>query len=139
MIPVLIVPVLNRPELLHAMLDSIDHPVDKVVVIDNGDVVKSLPYLEHVERAHLVKSPTNLGVPVSWNLGIRMLPFATDYHPYTSYHVSETLQILLFTAVGFFLLLKKLVPEPTISPPVAPSSASIFAASTSAFGWPSRA
>jgi len=43
------------------------------------------------------------------------LPFAVDYHPYTAYHVSETLQILLFTALGFFLFLKKLVPEPTIS------------------------
>ena len=40
---------------------------------------------------------------------------AAEYHPYTAYHVSETLQILLFTALGFFLLLKKLVPEPTIS------------------------
>ena len=45
----------------------------------------------------------------------RMLPYAVDYHPYTSYHVSETLQVLLFTALGFFLLLKKLTPEPTIS------------------------
>jgi multicomponent Na+:H+ antiporter subunit D len=38
-----------------------------------------------------------------------------EYHPYTSYHLSETLQLLLFTAVGFFLLLKKLEPTPTIS------------------------
>ncbi len=45
----------------------------------------------------------------------RMLPFPVHYEPYTSYHVSETLQILLFTALGFFLLLKKLIPEPTIS------------------------
>jgi multicomponent Na+:H+ antiporter subunit D len=45
----------------------------------------------------------------------RLLPYPVDYHPYTAYHVSETLQILLFTAVGFFLLLKKLVPDPTIS------------------------
>jgi len=45
----------------------------------------------------------------------KMLPYPVDYHPYTSYHVSETLQVLLFTAVGFFLLLKKLVPDPTIS------------------------
>ena len=29
--------------------------------------------------------------------------------------MSETLQLLLFTAVGFFLLIKKLAPEPTIS------------------------
>ena len=45
----------------------------------------------------------------------QMLPFPVDYHPYTSYHISETLQVLLFTAVGFFVFLKKLVPEPTIS------------------------
>jgi len=45
----------------------------------------------------------------------RMLPYPVDYHPYTSYHISETLQVLLFTALGFFLFLKKLVPEPTIS------------------------
>ena len=43
------------------------------------------------------------------------LPYAVDYHPYTAYHLSETLQLLLFTAVGFFLLIKKLAPEPTIS------------------------
>lgn len=45
----------------------------------------------------------------------RMLPYAVEYHPYTAYHISETLQILLFTGVGFFLLIKKLAPEPTIS------------------------
>ena len=48
----------------------------------------------------------------------KMLPHpevAAAYHPYTAYHVFETLQILLFTGLGFFLLLKKLVPDPTIS------------------------
>jgi multicomponent Na+:H+ antiporter subunit D len=50
----------------------------------------------------------------------KMLPYpeeAMKYLPqvYSSYHISETLQILLFTGLGFFLLLKKLVPEPTIS------------------------
>ncbi len=45
----------------------------------------------------------------------RMLPHPVDYHPYTAYHVSETLQILLFTALGFFLLIKKLEPEAKIS------------------------
>jgi multicomponent Na+:H+ antiporter subunit D len=44
-----------------------------------------------------------------------MLPYPVEYHPYTSYHLSETMQILLFTALGFFLLLKKLAPEPKIS------------------------
>jgi len=45
----------------------------------------------------------------------RMLPYPVAYHPYTSYHISETLQLLLFTAVGFFLLIRKLEPQPTIS------------------------
>jgi multicomponent Na+:H+ antiporter subunit D len=45
----------------------------------------------------------------------RMLPFPVDYRPYTSYHISETMQVLLFTALGFFIFLKKLVPDPTIS------------------------
>jgi len=48
----------------------------------------------------------------------KMLPYpdeAMKYVPYTSSHISETLQILLFTGVGFFLLIKKLVPEATIS------------------------
>jgi len=49
-----------------------------------------------------------------------MLPFQEEAHHYAtvvygSYHLSESLQILLFTALGFFLLLKKLIPEPTIS------------------------
>jgi multicomponent Na+:H+ antiporter subunit D len=47
-----------------------------------------------------------------------MLPIpqvAANYNPYIPSHISETLQILLFTALGFFLLLKKLTPELTIS------------------------
>ncbi|MEW6218323.1 MAG: Na(+)/H(+) antiporter subunit D [Thermodesulfobacteriota bacterium] len=47
-----------------------------------------------------------------------MLPYpevAANYHPYDTYHLSETLNILLFTALGFFLFTKKLAPEPTIS------------------------
>ncbi len=49
-----------------------------------------------------------------------MLPYQEEAKKYASivygsYHVSESMQILLFTALGFFLLLKKLTPEPTIS------------------------
>jgi multicomponent Na+:H+ antiporter subunit D len=47
-----------------------------------------------------------------------MLPYpleALKYQPYTSYHISETLQVLLFTGLGFFLLIKKLKPEALIS------------------------
>jgi multicomponent Na+:H+ antiporter subunit D len=43
------------------------------------------------------------------------LPFALEYHPYTLGHVTSTLGMLGFTALGFFLLLKQLDPEPKIS------------------------
>jgi len=45
----------------------------------------------------------------------RMLPFpeaAQAYHPYTSYHVSESLLLLLFTALAFFVLVKLKKIEP---------------------------
>ena len=54
-----------------------------------------------------------IGCRPGWLYG--MLPQAADYEPYTSYHVSETLLVLLFTAVGFFLLIRKLAPEATVS------------------------
>jgi len=45
----------------------------------------------------------------------RSLPFPVDFVPYTARHVTATLGMLGFTALGFFLLLKHLDPEPTIS------------------------
>ena len=44
-----------------------------------------------------------------------LLPHAVHFEPYTAYHTWETLQVLLFTQLGFFLLLKKLWCEDTIS------------------------
>ncbi len=43
------------------------------------------------------------------------LPFAVDYAPYTARHVASTLGLLGFTALGFFLLLRHLDPEPSVS------------------------
>ena len=40
-----------------------------------------------------------------------LLPYEVEYHPYTMSHVSEMLQILSFTGLVFFLLVKKLSPE----------------------------
>lgn len=76
MIPVLGVPVLNRPDLLERLLSSLHYEIGDLVVIDNGDVVKSLPHIDGVHRSHLLKMPTNLGVPASWNLIIKATPFA---------------------------------------------------------------
>jgi multicomponent Na+:H+ antiporter subunit D len=45
----------------------------------------------------------------------KMLPFPVTYHPYSAYHLSETLQILGFTGLGFFIMVKKLKPGPKIN------------------------
>jgi multicomponent Na+:H+ antiporter subunit D len=43
------------------------------------------------------------------------LPNHVEYVPYTLRHVTSTMGMLGFTALGFFLLLKHLDPQPTIS------------------------
>jgi multicomponent Na+:H+ antiporter subunit D len=43
------------------------------------------------------------------------LPNLLEYHPYTLAHVTATMGMLGFTALGFFMLLKHLDPEPKIS------------------------
>jgi len=44
-----------------------------------------------------------------------LLPYSVEYHPYTLSHLSEMLQILSFTGLIFFLLVKKLAPEEKIN------------------------
>ncbi len=44
-----------------------------------------------------------------------LLPFPVHFNPYTGDHVTSALGILCFTGLGFFMLLRKLDPEPTIS------------------------
>lgn len=44
-----------------------------------------------------------------------LLPYAVDFQPYTGVHITESLGILMFTALGFVLLLKALDPENTVS------------------------
>ena len=45
----------------------------------------------------------------------KMLPFPVNYHPYTSYHLAETMQLLGFTGLGFFIMVKKLKPKPKMN------------------------
>jgi multicomponent Na+:H+ antiporter subunit D len=44
-----------------------------------------------------------------------LLPYPVDFHPYTPGHIIETAQILIFTGIGFWLLIKALKPKDTIS------------------------
>jgi multicomponent Na+:H+ antiporter subunit D len=56
-----------------------------------------------------------IGIGILPALLYAVLPHAVEYAPYTVRHVTATLGLLGFTALGFFLLLTHLDPEPTIS------------------------
>jgi multicomponent Na+:H+ antiporter subunit D len=45
----------------------------------------------------------------------KLLPFPVEYVPYTAWHVLQTLLLLGFTGLGFYLLRLKLVPEAKIN------------------------
>ncbi len=44
-----------------------------------------------------------------------LLPYPVHFEPYTGDHVTGSLGILMFTALAFFLLLKKVKPEPALT------------------------
>jgi GT2 family glycosyltransferase len=71
----LIVPVLNRYDLLQRMLDSVDIPVEHLLVIDNG-IGSELRFSDYFKRVTVLQMPANLGVAGSWNLGIKSFPYA---------------------------------------------------------------
>ncbi len=76
MVPVVIVPVLNRYDLLERCLQSIDYPVETLIIIDNGgqSTLHEYPWVidrRYVKNYHVWSMPTNLGVAPSWNIGIK--------------------------------------------------------------------
>ena len=76
MIPNLIVPVLNRYDLLRRMLASLDYPIRDLLIIDNGGKFEDLFARDElpVKNLRVLNLPSNLGVAASWNLGIKLFP-----------------------------------------------------------------
>jgi len=74
----LIVPVLNRFDLLQRMIESIDVEAT-VYVINNSGVRQDFRYNNSLVSIWWVDVPSNLGVASSWNLGIKMLPFESRW------------------------------------------------------------
>lgn len=71
----LIVPVLNRYDLLQRMLNSVDVPVDHLLIIDNG-LGEPLTFNDNFAKVTVLDMPANLGISGSWNLGIKSFPYA---------------------------------------------------------------
>lgn len=80
---------------------------------DQGIKAKEPPW--NMELAMIIASLFCIGLGIFYKPLYALLPYPIHFEPYTSYHVWESLQILLFTQLGFFLLLKMLWCENTIS------------------------
>ena len=80
-IPVLVIPVLNRFDLLEESLQSIDYPIDNILIIDNSN---SYTWKNDIKindalngtTLQILNMPANMGVAGSWNLGIKCFPHA---------------------------------------------------------------
>jgi len=89
-LPLLGVPVLNRIDLLHRLLNSLDVPVAKLAIVDNSPVAKGggpselhLGLLEIQQRGHpligaveIARPFGNVGVAASWNHVLTAFPDA---------------------------------------------------------------
>ena len=64
---------MNKPELLQAMLDTVDEPIDRIYVVDNGGVLRDqhIRWPWDTNRIHVADPGYNLGVARSWNEIIR--------------------------------------------------------------------
>jgi hypothetical protein len=96
-LPLLGIPILNRPDLLAQLLESLDHPVDHLAIVDNSVLpqanagkespraptevqryLEALCQLGHplVNHVHVARPFRNLGVAASWNLILSSFPEA---------------------------------------------------------------
>ena len=75
MIPAVIIPVLNRFDLLEECISSIDCEVEHLLIVDNSGQY-SIPAGLYSGKVTVLNMPANMGVAGSWNLGIKSFPFA---------------------------------------------------------------
>ncbi len=77
MIPVLGFATLSRFDLAQRLLDSIDYPVEHLVIVDNSGTKVFEPKLtKHVRNLWLLRVPHGLGANGAWNLIIKSTPHA---------------------------------------------------------------
>jgi multicomponent Na+:H+ antiporter subunit D len=80
---------------------------------DRGVQVRAVPAT--MVAAMVVTAGLNLLIGVWPRLLYDLLPAPVTYEAYTAYKLSEVVQLLTFTALAFWLLVKKLGTEPTIT------------------------
>lgn len=73
-------PTLSRFDLAQELLDSIDHPIKHLVIVDNSGTQEWEPRVNHfVETAWFIRVPYGLGLQGAWNLIIKSTPYASRW------------------------------------------------------------
>ena len=65
--------------------------------------------------AMLLAAGLNVAIGVYPSPFFEIMPFEVDYEPYTTSHVVQSLQLLIFTGFGFWLLLSRLHGDPKLT------------------------
>ena len=77
MIPVLGFATLSRFDMAQRLLDSIDYPVENLVIVDNSGKKQFQPQVnDYVKNLWLIQVPHGLGANGAWNLIIKSTPHA---------------------------------------------------------------
>ena len=77
MIPVLGFATLSKFDMAQRLIDSIDYPVEHLVIVDNSGKKEFEPKVnEHVKNLWLLQVPHGLGANGAWNLIIKSTPHA---------------------------------------------------------------
>ena len=77
MIPVLGFATLKRFDLAQRLLDSIDYPVDHLVIVDNSGTNTWQPSQpDKVKNLWMIRVPFGLGLVGAWNLIVKSTPYA---------------------------------------------------------------
>lgn len=77
MLEVMGFPTLSRFDLAQELLDSIDHPINHLVIVDNSGKMEFEPRVNHfVANAWIIRVPYGLGLQGAWNLIIKSTPYA---------------------------------------------------------------
>jgi len=77
--------------------------------------LKPLPIPWSMYFGMILTAAINVAIGVHPKLLYDLMPYPVAYRPYTTSHVMETLQLLTFTGLGFWLLIDKLGGKPTIT------------------------
>jgi multicomponent Na+:H+ antiporter subunit D len=96
------------------------------VILHSGIKIPLFAFFAHGSGARVQEAPINMlismGIAASFCVGIgifpdllyMLLPYPVDYKPYTTYHVVNQLQLLLFSALAFAWLMRSGIYPPEL-------------------------